>query len=447
MNKIISTFKASKSGFLYIIKYLMAIRYLKPFKDAVGFSLDQYHGYQREQLENVLRHCIQDVPYYRERKELYVKNGKLVELSQMPVISKQQLRKDAKAFYADSGVGACRFHKTSGTSGTPLTLKASYRTYSMFTAGLLRYRGWYGLRPLHRAVCLTGFFTPATVDSAEIAWRDYVAKRLFLSIYQLNDKKIVEYADLFKKFKPEEIFGYASSLHLLAQAFKRNNIEPVRTVKVVTSTSEVMYPNWRECIQQVFNAPVADQYGSQELQCLITQCPKGTMHINPEFGIVEIVDDDMNSLPPGQEGQMLLTGLANNAMPLIRYQIGDRTAFLDPKIKCQCGLNWPGIRPVEGRSEDAIVTPDGRVLMYLNFHCTKNIGGIVESQFIQDGESHIKILLVVDDTFLPSSEQAIISNILQRSQYKFDIDVEYVDQIPRGARGKFKAVVNLLNKK
>jgi phenylacetate-CoA ligase len=250
---------------------------------------------------------------------------------------------------------------------------------------------------------------------------------------------------LLKRFGPEEIFGYASSLYLLAQAFQRNHIQPVRTVKVVASTSEVMYPNWRECIQQVFGAPVADQYGSQELQCLITQCPQGTLHINPEFGIVEVVDDDLAAVPPGQEGQMLLTGLANDAMPLIRYQIGDRSALMNLPGPCKCGLHWPAIQPVSGRSEDAIRTPDGRPLMYLNFHCTKTLTGIVESQFIQDRQDHIKILLVVDNQFTPASEKEMISNLRQRAQYDFKVDVEYVDRIPRGNRGKFKAVINLLN--
>ncbi len=447
MSKLTNTFKASKSGVLYIAKSLMSYKYFKPFKRAMGFSIEQFHKYQSEQFEKVISHCVRNVPYYRERKDLYVNNGKPIELSKMPVISKQMLRKDTKVFYADSGVGFSRYHKTSGTSGTPLMLKASFQTHSMVSAGLLRFKGWYGLQPFDRKACLTGFFTPAINDSDEICWHDYAGNRLFLSIYQLNDKKIGEYAELFKKFRPNEIFGYASSVYLLAQAFKRNNIEPPASIKAITTTSEVMYPNWRECIEDVFKAPVADQYGSQELQCLITQCPNGRMHINPEFGIIEIVDDDMKTLPPGQEGQMLLTGLANNAMPLIRYQIGDQASFLDSNEKCQCGLNWPAIKPVEGRSEDAIVTPDGRFLMYLNFHCTKNIEGIIESQFIQDGQTHIKVLLVVDQKFSPLLEKTIIGNIIQRSQFNFNIDVEYVDSIPRGPRGKFKAVINLLNKK
>lgn len=391
-------------------------------------------------------HCVEHVPYYRSRRDLYMRNGKPLPLSEMPILSKQEFRKNTAIFYADSGVGRCRFHKTSGTSGTPLVLRASHRTHSMATAGLLRQRNWYGLRLPYRTACLTGFFNPAMATSQEIAWRDYISNRLFLSIYQISDSRAAEYADRLDQFKPDELFGYASTLYLLAQAFQRNHIQPVRSIKVVCSTAEVMYPNWRDCIRQVFGAPVADQYGSQELQCLVTQCPHGTMHINPEFGIIEVVDDDVAPVPPDQEGELLLTGLANEAMPLIRYQIGDRSALVNLPKTCPCGLGWPAIRPISGRSDDAIITPDGRRLRYLIFHCIKGVEGIVESQFIQDREDHIKILLVVDTRYSPSSEAAIISTLRQRALFDFKVDVEYVESIPRGSRGKCKTVINRLNR-
>lgn len=207
-----------------------------------------------------------------------------------------------------------------------------------------------------------------------------------------------------------------------------------------------MYSDWRKCIEDVFAAPVAEHYGSQELQCFITQCPKGTMHINPEFGIVEVVDNDGNTLPIEKEGQILLTGLANDAMPLVRYQIGDRTSLLDLNKPCECGLSWPAIKSISGRSEDTIITPDGRPLTYLNFHCTEFIKGVMESQFIQDSEGHLTIKIVVGQQFSKESEQVIVDDILNRSGFNFKIDFKYLDRIPRGARGKFKALVNLLPK-
>jgi len=447
MVELIDTLKASKSGILYKIKCALASKYYNSFHNAMEFTQKQFYEYQKKRFEKTIRHCIVNVPYYREHKKLYVENNKVLPIDQMPIIPKQLLRENIKRFFADKRIGYCRFHATSGTSGSPLRIKASYKTHSMVTAGILRFTGMYGLKSSHRTACLTGFFNPATGNSKKIVWRDYAAGRLFLSIYQFNDSRVAEYAKVIRKFGPDELFGYASSLNLLAQAFKRNHIEPIKTIKVVTSTSEVMYSDWRKCIEDVFAAPVADQYGSQELQCLITQCPKGTMHINPEFGIIEVIDDDGNILPIGKEGQMLLTGLANNAMPLVRYQIGDRTALLALNKPCECGLSWPAIKSVSGRSEDAIITPDGRPLMYLNFHCTEFIKGIIESQFVQDSEDHVTIKLTVGQQFSKESEQVIIADIHNRSQFDFKVDFEYLDKIPRGARGKFKAVVNLLDKK
>ena len=441
--KIRGDFKASKSGFKMLVKQFLARRYRNIFEHSMSFSATQFEDYQKKQLEKMVLHCVENVPYYRTYRDQYIKDGKVLPLSQLPVLPKALVREKNAEFHASRGVGLWQSHATSGTSGSPLVIRASYQIHAKVLVAINRHYRMFGIKPGGRVACLTGFFKPATVGSEVLFWRDYFYKRIFLSIYKLSDANIREYHEILVRFKPVSIYGYASNIFLLANGFLRHNLRAPESLKAIITSSEILYPQWREVIVKAFDVPVLDRYGSQELQCIISECPQGRMHINPEFGIVEVVDDKYQPVENGTEGNLLLTGLANNAMPLIRYAIGDRGIMDEDTSVCSCGLSWPVVKSITGRSEDAITTPDGRRLMYLNFHCTEFIKGIVESQFIQDRSDHITIRLVVNDQFKQGSEQIIQDDLRNRAQYEFEVDFEYMDSIPRGPRGKFKAVLNL----
>jgi len=390
-------------------KHWMARKHREAFERAKQMTVEEFHAHQRAALAERLLHAVEHVPYYRAHRDDYVRSGRPLRLEELPVLAKSTVRERAGQFHADSGVGRYRVASTSGTTGSPLVIHESYRTHSLFQAGLRRHRESFGIRPFRRVAALTGFFRPATATG-------------------------------------EAVVGYASTVYMLAATLRRNDLAAPESIKAAFTTSEVLYPHWRQCVEEVFRAPVGDHYSSLEAQCLVTQCPAGSMHINPELGIVEVVDENLNPSPLGEEGDLLVSGIASDAMPLFRYKLGDRAARLEEDAPCPCGLRWPCITPIVGRSEDAIVVPDGRAIMYLNFHCTKNVPGIIESQFIQDAPDHIRVLLVKDQTFGPNNEKTIRDEIRRRAQFDFRIDVEYVDQITRGPRGKFRAVVNLLGK-
>ena len=433
---------ASRHGCFLRIRHHMARKHKPAFGEAAKWCLREYNDYQQMRLSEMIEHAICNVPYYSKHKDDYV--GK--SLHEMPVLAKHDVRQAPRHFYARN-VRKYRAHTTSGTSGSQLTIRMSYHTHSLMQAGMERNYEQYGLSGISRLVALTGFFRPSVAAEGPISWRDYIGRRLFFNIYQMKDGNVDRYRKAFCRFKPSAVFGYASAVYLLASLFQRNNIDIPKGIKVCMTTSEVLFDDWREVIENVFKAPVADQYGSQEGQCLATECPAGIKHINPEHGIMEVVDDKGKPVPPGAEGRILLTGIGNDAMPLIRYDIGDIASMPELSKPCSCGLRWPVLGKVSGRSGDIVWTPDGRPITYLDYHATKDVPGIIESQFIQDQEDHLRVLIVKSEDFSSEQEAAVRGEIQRRCQYSFRVDMEYVESIPRGARGKFKAVVCLLNDK
>ena len=132
-------------------------------------------------------------------------------------------------------------------------------------------------------------------------------------------------------------------------------------MRAVFTDGEPLYPFLRTKIEQAFQARVYDTYGNTELCGLIQECEYNQMHLIPEFGYLEILDEDNQPVPAGKEGYFVWTALINDVMPLIRYRIGDRGCWQDSG-PCACGRVFPTVIPTITRDSDLLRCPDGRIL-------------------------------------------------------------------------------------
>jgi phenylacetate-CoA ligase len=130
-------------------------------------------------------------------------------------------------------------------------------------------------------------------------------------------------------------------------------------------------------------------------------------------------------------------------MPLIRYRVGDRGSINTECDKCLCGRKLPEISRIEGRSNDVLVAPDGRRVFWLNpvFYGLP----VREAQIIQEAVDKLRVRYVPAPGFSPQVERSIIDRLYARMG-KVEICMERVDVVPRGANGKFRAVISNLPK-
>ena len=276
----------------------------------------------------------------------------------------------------------------------------------------------------------------------ELFWRDWVGGGGFASIYDLSPGNAAAYAELIKTVKPQAIWGYASAVYELAHVVG-DAVREGRDDRIALVTSEVVQPNWRETIEASMCRKVYDFYGAQEHCHLALQCEEGSMHVHPMQGIVELLDSDGRRAPAGELGDVVVTGLGHKGMPLIRYAIGDTAESTGYWTGCSCGLKWPVLGPIQGRSEDMVRTRDGRSVGYLCFHATKFHQGIREAQLVQTGYEQFIFNIVLDrsvPTDIAEMETAIRLQLRQRLQTDVSVDFRYIDQVPRGPQGKFRAV-------
>ena len=408
----------------------------------------EYRRFQTRVFRECYSHALRTSDHYATRREVYpdlpaVGGFELLKfLEGLPVVSKEEVRRRPESFWASNHPFRAPVHTTSGTSGTPLRIRSSIGERSLSQAIL---QNWFARlcrtrRP--RTLFLSGFMSPSE-GSRELFWRDPLTQSVFLSIYSLGEKNRDRVRRLLKSFDPNLVYGYASAVHQLARLTGPGCLKNTAGRAAVT-TSEVLYPDWRNEIGEALGARVYNLYGSQEGCHLVLECPQGGMHIHPLIGIVEIVDEANRGVLPGQMGRVLVTGLNRRTMPLIRYDLEDWAESTGYDTHCPCGLGWPTIGRVVGRSEDLVVKRSGERIGYLCFHATKNLKGIVEAQLVQTGFQRFVMNVVLDSHCAAHSrttESAVRGEITRRMGEPVEIEFRYVPTVPRSARGKFKAVV------
>ena len=145
------------------------------------------------------------------------------------------------------------------------------------------------------------------------------------------------------------LFGYPSVLSYIAHhADAREQNMSDLGIRVAFVTAELLYDEQRSQINKTFGCPVANGYGGRDSGFIAHECPEGGMHITAEDIIIEIVSPNGISLPPGESGEIVVTHLATEDFPFIRYRTGD-IGVLGTKI-CSCGRGLPLLQEIQGRS-------------------------------------------------------------------------------------------------
>lgn len=216
-----------------------------------------------------------------------------------------------------------------------------------------------------------------------------------------------------------------------------------KPVNVFFSTSENLTPKYREVISRVLGCKIADHYSASEGAPIILECTASSLHLNPLSGVVEVLDEN---LLPVEEGELIVTSFTSHGTPLIRYRVGDIIRLASSDETCTCGSSFPLVKSIEGRSNDYIYSPQKGKVNQVNIgNSAKGIDGIICFQVIQKSTYSLDILMVKNDNFNTQSENSFILALKQRVGDEMNIDISYVNDIPREKSGKFRIVKNSLN--
>ena len=412
-----------------------------------NWTPELWSAWREKRLALILRRAAAVVPYYRSLWEARRHGGDRASpevLENWPVLSKEEVRRSPVAFLAEDRPRRHLYREqTSGTTGTPLQLWAARGTlrawYALFEA---RVRRWNGVSRRDRWAILGGQLVVPVDQPRPPFWVWNAALRqLYLSSYHLAPRNLFAYVDALRRYRVRSLLGYASSLVTLARGMAEQSIPPPE-LRVVVSNAEPLYTHQRSLIARAFGCPVRDTYGMAELVAAGSECEIGVLHAWPEVGVLEVLSDSGNEpVAPGDAGRLIGTGLLNCEMILVRYETGDRGSIAVPQVLCACGRRLPVLGPIEGRTDDILVTPDGRRIGRLDPVFKADLA-IREAQIIQERLDVVRVLVVPADGFAERDAALIREGLRCRLGPSVRIDLEIAPSIARSANGKFRAVVS-----
>lgn len=408
------------------------------------WSTEQFLEYQRRQLQSLIQHVVTKVPYYRKMFSEVGVDAKSItcpeDLQRLPILEREIVRSEPDGLVDETlDIRKLLCSQTSGTTGTPLDLYRDVRLNS--TAYAYSDARWHEVAGVRRrrepSVSIGGHLVTVPGRSKPPFWvHNRRWKQLYMSSYHLSPEYLGYYVDELHKYNADYIEGYPSSIYAIAKHIVENNLEPV-PFKACFTTAETLFDYHRETIKEAFGCRTYDQYGCGERVVFAAECPAGSMHLSPEFGIVEVVDDNDRPVQDGQTGQLICTSLINRIQPFIRYRVGDRGALKTGQ--CCCGSPLPLLGSIEGRTDAVLTTSDGRRFSRLGL-VFKGVRGIVEAQIIQDNYDKFRVRIVAGNEYSKAEGEKVMFNLAQRVG-ESEIRIELVDQIERTSAGKFRAVV------
>jgi phenylacetate-CoA ligase len=419
--------------------------YLTDLERTQWYTNEDLQALQDEKIRRLIWHAYHYVPYYRQLFDTIGISPKDVrnkhDLQSLPYLEKgtvqARLNDFRSSLYRDPRSVEC--FQTSGTTGKALNVYVSLDALQLEKAFMWLHRSWGGVKFGDKAAAFVGFpIVPVKRTSPPFWVYDRTENRMIFSLQHISKANLSAYADELRRFQPDFIYGYPTAIYLMALYLCDAGITSIRP-KMVHTASETLLPQQRTVIEQAFGCQVFDWYGAAELIANIVQCERGNYHIKMEYGVVEILNSNGTPAPPGQIGELVCTGLNNLAMPFIRYRVGDTA--IPKEGACPCGRGGQLVERITGRTEDVIVTPDGRYLSRLDF-VFKGILNVQEAQLVQDTHDHLRVRIVPRPNFTDRDSAQIMANLRERLGGQMRIEIEIMEHIPRTASGKFRYVIS-----
>ena len=414
---------------------------------------DQNESIQLKRLNHLLNHAFKFVPFYKKHwKDLkYIKNNTIVlnsinQLYDFPILTKELIRNNSSHLVAININPKKTFNQTSGGStGVPVNFVQDEEYQINNLASFYLQHSWKGINFYNKTIYLWG--AERDIFKGEKPYieylKDYILNTNRLNTFVLNPKTIRKYIDIINKSNAVLIIAYVQSIHEIARYAKKNNIY-IKKQNAIHCAAGTLYDFMKKEIEEVFQCKAYNHYGSREVGAIASECSASDgLHILMHHNIVQPIEFNQNE----QESNIIITNLNNYSMPLIRFDIGDLGVFTEEKNKCKCGVTYPKIKKVVGRTTDFFQNKKGDKIDGEYFtHLLYFIPEVNRFQFIQEDFTNIVIKIQGVKGSIPREKTL---DIIQKVRLVMGDDCivsfSYVDEIEKTKTGKFLYTFSKLN--
>jgi len=266
--------------------------------------------------------------------------------------------------------------------------------------------------------------------------------------FVLSNEVLSGFVDMLEKFNPEVIRGYATPVYMMAKYLLKAGIDIVRPKSVITS-AEVLFDPMRKTIEEALGCPVFDFYGCREIGAIASECQEHSgYHIAAENVVVEFA---RNGEPVSceEKGSILLTGLRNYGMPLIRYENGD--VGKPTTDACSCGRGLPLMESLEGRITQFLAVRDKKTEQIVPIYEPVVEFVILSLKSSPDGfrviqESLDHIVVQISEKHVGSTDiDFLIAHLRSYLGEETKIEVQCLSRLPPLPSGKRSVLISKVN--
>ncbi len=405
------------------------------------WSKQQILDWQNQQLRDFVRHAYEHTKYYRELFDsLGITPNDIQcqeDLKKIPVLTKDIIRARFDDFVPDNiSRYPFRYGRTGGTTGEPMQYLVSEDTWGYVTAAKMV--AWkttsYKFGDKFVALGSASLFKENPPLSRRIY--DWIRQEIPLNSMNLSSDLCNTYIEKMRHEKIQYVYGYASSIYLLAKYAHDNKVD-VSFIKGAFTTSENLTPTYRCMIESTFGCRVMDCYGCRDagMACYEIMPNRYFVGYNTITEIINPINSTM--------GTILSTNILNYAFPLIRYEYGDVVNMIDDEIST---YNGQLITYVLGRTSDVLYLDNGHVLTSPGFTILMNKFDVVayDIQKISGTEVNMQVQ-PIESKWNNEQEKLLIGEMKRFVGDGCKFTLEYVDHFEPLKNGKRRYFMNDLS--
>lgn len=406
---------------------------------------------QNKRLRSIIKHAYSNVEFYnRKFKEAGIKLSDIrtvSDLHKIPFTYKSEIQKlpEQEILAKNVNVRKIIAKRTSGSTGIPLKIFFDKKARNYDAASWIRAYLTNGVKPWDKFALVVD---PHSASQKQPLYNRFgILRREYITIFDDVETQIRK----LQLIKPNVIQGYPSVLALLAREVKKECLK--FNVKRIFTEAELLNKLSRLNISSGFNCGVYDLFATREFGLIAWECKEHFgYHINSDNLIVEFVRNG-ETVREGERGEITCTSLTNYAMPLIRYRLGDVGIPLGQE--CPCGRSLPLMKVIEGRANDLLITPKGKIISPLIFHPfpfqeLEFFSKVEQFRIVQEKIDEISIDLVMAESFREDPQESFkIAEKRMKKVFGEKVKVAFniVERLPRDPSGKLRTVISKVSVK
>lgn len=380
-----------------------------------------------------------NIPFYKNDCYLSFANDPSYDnFLKLPTVTKRDLRDHRDSFIFPTSNTKSRILRcnTSGTTGIPLSIEWNDSDFVKSNFYLWNFRKKFKILPSD-AFCS---FHSSVETNNETILEDMIiinsGRTLSLGRYVYNEAIIQKYIDAINNFHAKWIQGPSSCIYMMAKYLETTN-QTLKDINYVELNGEFTNDSMREELCNILKVPISDLYGSVEFNGIAIKFNSDKFYVLNKNVYIETNDNE----------EILITGLVNHRMPLIRYKIGDR-GIISEEI-CSNGYIKTLLTLNQGRSSDIILLPDGnKVDMSIFNNIVDDIHNYCKSvlqYYIKKVENQITLVILLKKeckNYFKISEEYFISKLKWLKSYGLSINmqIEYDEGVFFDGKQKYKLI-------